>query len=168
MRETAHAALAHLRMDPARHGADRAKLAACDVHLHVPEAATAKDGPSAGISVFVALVSAFTGVPLRADVALTGEMSLTGRVLPVGGVRAKLLAAERAGVRRVVLPESNRADVPADLSTEVVLVSSIDEVVRAAFATPPGAGGAAGGRGEAAGEAGAKGKKKGRRGGAGA
>jgi ATP-dependent Lon protease len=138
MRESAHAALAHLRVDPARYGADRARLAACDVHLHVPEAATAKDGPSAGVAVFTALLSAVTGAALRADVALTGEISLTGRVLPVGGVRAKLLAAERSGVRRVILPEANRADIPEDLSIEVVLVSAVDEVVRAVFpAAPP-------------------------------
>lgn len=133
MRETAHAALALLRVDPGRFGAERARLAAADLHLHVPDAATAKDGPSAGIAVFCAMLGALTGKPVRADVAMTGELSLTGRVLPVGGVRAKLLAAERAGVRRVILPEGNRADVPPDLSAEVITARSIEEVVAAAF-----------------------------------
>jgi ATP-dependent Lon protease len=137
MRESAHAALAHLRIEPERYGADPSRLA-CDVHVHVPEAATAKDGPSAGTALFAALLSAVTRVPVRADVALTGEISLTGRVLPVGGVRPKLLAAERAGVRRVVLPEENLADVPPDLSIEVVAVRSLEEVVAAAFHELPG------------------------------
>jgi endopeptidase La len=136
MQEAAHAALAHLRITPERYGATRDRLAA-DVHIHVPEAALAKDGPSAGITLFAALLSAVIGTPLRADVALTGELTLTGRVLPVGGVRAKLLAAERAGVRRVILPADNRADVPPDLATEIVLVREVDEVVRAAFERPP-------------------------------
>jgi ATP-dependent Lon protease len=99
----------------------------------MPEASQAKDGPSAGTAIFAALVSALSRVPLPADLALTGEISLTGRVLPVGGVRAKLLAAERAGVKRVILPEDNRADVPEDLALETVLVRSLDQVFRAAF-----------------------------------
>jgi ATP-dependent Lon protease len=136
MRETAQAALAHLRMAPERYGADRAKLEV-DVHIHVPEAALAKDGPSAGIALFAALLSAVTGVPLRADVALTGELTLTGHVLPVGGVRPKLLAAERAGVRRVILPADNRADIPPDLGAEVVTVREAAEVVSAAFSRSP-------------------------------
>lgn len=136
MQETAHAALAHLRITPERYGATRERLTA-DVHVHVPEAALAKDGPSAGIALFAALLSAVTSTPLRADVALTGELTLTGRVLPVGGVRAKLLAAERAGVRRVILPADNSADVPPDLAAEIVLVREVEEVVRAAFERPP-------------------------------
>ena len=133
MQESVRAALAHLRVAPDRYGVDRSRLGASDVHLHLPEAATAKDGPSAGTAVFAALVSALVGVRLPADLALTGEISLTGRVLPVGGVRAKLLAAERAGIRRVILPEDNRADVPADLALELVFVRSLDEVRCAAL-----------------------------------
>jgi ATP-dependent Lon protease len=133
LQESVRAALAHLRVAPDRYGVDRARLAASDVHLHLPEAATAKDGPSAGTAVFAALVSALAGMRLPADLALTGEISLTGRVLPVGGVRAKLLAAERAGIRRVILPEDNRADVPADLALEIVFTRSLDEVLRSAL-----------------------------------
>jgi ATP-dependent Lon protease len=132
MGETAKTALAHLKINAAHYGIALERFAA-DIHVHVPEAAQAKDGPSAGITLFAALLSSMTGTPLRAGVALTGEMTLTGRVLPVGGVRAKLLAAERAGVRRVILPEDNRADVPADLALEVVTVRDLEGVVRAAF-----------------------------------
>jgi ATP-dependent Lon protease len=133
LEESVRAALAHLRVAPERYGIDRDRLGAVDVHLHLPEASQAKDGPSAGTAIFAALVSALSGAPVPADLALTGEISLTGRVLPVGGVRAKLLAAERAGVRRVILPEDNRADVPTDVSLATVLVRSLDEVFRAAF-----------------------------------
>jgi ATP-dependent Lon protease len=131
--ESARAALSHLRVAPERYGIARGALDARDVHLHLPEAATAKDGPSAGTAIFAALVSALSGVAVPADLALTGEISLTGRVLPVGGVRAKLLAAERAGVTRVILPEDNRADVPRDVALTTVLVRTLDEVFAAAF-----------------------------------
>lgn len=132
MGETAKTALAHLKMNAAHYGVALERFAV-DIHVHVPEAAQAKDGPSAGITLFAALLSSMTGTPLRAGVALTGEMTLTGRVLPVGGVRAKLLAAERAGVRRVILPEENRADVPADLTLEIIAVRDLEGVIRAAF-----------------------------------
>ena len=82
-----------------------------DVHIHVPAGATPKDGPSAGVAMFLALVSLLTGVPVRADVAMTGEITLRGLVLPVGGIKEKFLAAHRAGIKRVVLPERNRKDV---------------------------------------------------------
>jgi ATP-dependent Lon protease len=140
--ESVRAALAHLRVAPERYGIARAAFEARDVHLHVPEAATEKDGPSAGTAIFAALCSALSGVALPADLALTGEISLTGRVLPVGGVRPKLLAAERAGVRRVIVPEDNRADVPKDAALEVVHVRTLDEVFRAAFGRDPAAVGA--------------------------
>lgn len=133
LQESVRAAIGHLRVAPERYGLTRERVDGLDVHVHLPDAATAKDGPSAGTAVFSALVSALSGVALPADLAFTGEISLTGRVLPVGGVRAKLLAAERAGVRRVILPEGNRADVPADVALEPVLVRSLDEVFRAAF-----------------------------------
>jgi ATP-dependent Lon protease len=132
MREAGHAAIALLRSDPARYGVDPARLER-DFHVHVPEAATPKEGPSAGIALFCALLSAATGRAARADVAMTGELTLRGRVLAVGGVRAKVLAAERAGVKRVLVPSDNRADVPEDLSIEVVLVSDLEDVVDAVF-----------------------------------
>jgi ATP-dependent Lon protease len=131
--ESVRAALSHLRVGPERYGIAAERLAQSDVHLHLPEAAIPKDGPSAGTAIFAALVSALSGVRVPADLALTGEISLTGRVLPVGGVRPKLLAAERAGVKRVIVPEDNRADVPKDVALEVVLVRSLAEVMRVVF-----------------------------------
>ena len=135
MREAAHAALALLRSDPTRWGAEAARLA-CDFHVHVPEAATPKDGPSAGVALFAALLSSATGRPVRADVAMTGEITLSGRVLPVGGVRAKVLAAERAGARLVVVPEQNRADVPSDLQIEVKYVRELREAIDCVMTAP--------------------------------
>jgi ATP-dependent Lon protease len=132
MRESVQTALSYARMHAARLGI-RAERLACDVHLHAPEGAVPKDGPSAGIAVLTALVSAFRGAAPLAGVALTGEMSLAGHVLRVGGVRAKLLAAERAGVKRVVLPADNLPDVPPDLKIAVVPVRSVEEALSAAF-----------------------------------
>jgi ATP-dependent Lon protease len=105
--------------------------------VHLPEAAVKKDGPSAGVATFLAIVSALTGRPARGDVAITGELSLHGDVLPVGGVRAKMLAAERAGLSKVVLPASNAADVPSDARIERVFVSTVDEALEAVL-TPAG------------------------------
>jgi endopeptidase La len=132
MRESAQAALAYLRADPARYGVAPDRLER-DVHVHVPEGATPKEGPSAGLALVAALVSAATGRAARGDVALTGEITLTGRVLPVGGVRAKVLAAERAGIRRIVVPEGNRADVPEGVGAEIVFVGRVEEGVEAAL-----------------------------------
>lgn len=136
MRESAHTALAHLRMDPGRYGVAADRLGG-DFHVHVPEGATPKEGPSAGTALFCAFLSWATGIPLRSDVALSGEITLSGRVLPVGGVRAKVLAAERAGVRRVVLPEENRGDVPEDARVEMVFVREIKELVPLVFTQVP-------------------------------
>jgi len=82
-----------------------------DLHIHVPEGATPKDGPSAGIGMCTAMVSVVTGIPVRADVAMTGEITLRGRVLPVGGLKEKLLAARRGGIRHVIIPEENRRNL---------------------------------------------------------
>ncbi|MBI5497301.1 MAG: AAA family ATPase [Deltaproteobacteria bacterium] len=136
MQESAQAALAHLRMDPARYAIDPGRLGG-DIHLHVPEAAMPKDGPSAGTAIFAALLSAATRRPLRPDVALTGEITLNGEVLPVGGVRAKLLAAERAGIRAVLLPADNAADIPEPLRVEVVLVRRVAQVAERVLVDPP-------------------------------
>ncbi|MCW5936853.1 MAG: endopeptidase La [Fimbriimonadaceae bacterium] len=109
MKESAYTAMTYLRANQERFSPD--KEFRCDLHVHVPEGAVPKDGPSAGVTILTALVSAFTGKPVRRDVAMTGEVTLRGRVLPVGGVREKILAAHRAGIKKVVLPEENLRDL---------------------------------------------------------
>jgi ATP-dependent Lon protease len=112
-----------------------------DVHIHVPEGAIPKDGPSAGITMCTALVSALTRMPVRRDVAMTGEITLRGKVLPIGGVKEKLLAAHRIGVSTVVMPRENEkdlADVPKNVleNLTVELVDHIDEVLKIALLPP--------------------------------
>jgi ATP-dependent Lon protease len=109
MKESALAAATYLRANQRRYGRDRDFRS--DLHVHVPEGAVPKDGPSAGVTILTALVSAFSERPVRRDVAMTGEITLRGRVLPVGGVREKVLAAHRAGIREVVLPAENAPDL---------------------------------------------------------
>jgi ATP-dependent Lon protease len=90
-----------------------------EIHIHIPEGAVPKDGPSAGVTMSTAILSAVAGIPVRSDVAMTGEVTLRGRVLPIGGLKEKLLAAKTAGVKTVIVPEKNRADV-AELDDEIV------------------------------------------------
>jgi ATP-dependent Lon protease len=121
MKESAQIALSYLRSHGATHGIDTATLNR-SVHLHVPAGAVPKDGPSAGVTMVTALASLASGRPVRADVGMTGEVTLNGRVLPIGGVRQKLLAAQRAGLKTVFLPERNEPDledVPADVLAEL-------------------------------------------------
>ncbi len=110
MKESAQTALSYLRSNAADIGVDAETFEKNDIHVHVPAGATPKDGPSAGVAIVLALTSLLTGLRVRSDLAMTGEISLRGRVLPVGGVKEKLLAAARAGVKRVILPERNRKD----------------------------------------------------------
>jgi ATP-dependent Lon protease len=132
MGESVQTALTYARMHAARLGLPE-NHADFDVHVHAPEGAIPKDGPSAGIALLVALVSAFRNEPPASDVAMTGEVSLSGQVLRVGGVKPKVLAAERAGVGRVLLPEGNLVDAPRDTRVVLVPVSHVDEALAAAF-----------------------------------
>ena len=141
MKESATAALSVVRARAEALGIDVDFLQKHDVHLHVPDGATPKDGPSAGIAMVTSLVSTLTKVPVKADVAMTGEITLRGRVTAIGGLKEKLLAALRGGVRTVVIPEENRkdlADIPANVTDglTIVPVKWIDEVLDIALASP--------------------------------
>jgi ATP-dependent Lon protease len=134
MRESAQAALSYLRTNAGRLGIDVHTLEHKTVHVHVPAGAIPKDGPSAGVTMLVALASQASGRIVRSEVGMTGEVTLRGRVLPVGGVKEKVLAAHRAGLRVVVLPrrcEPQLEDVPAEVRSaiEFVFVDSADEVL---------------------------------------
>jgi ATP-dependent Lon protease len=138
MRESAQAALSWVRSHAGDLGLEEDWFEGKDVHIHVPAGAVPKDGPSAGIAMATALASLALARPVSEDVAMTGEITLTGQVLPIGGVREKVLAAQRAGVTTVVLPKENEGDLD-DLPREVrksmrfVLADAIDEVIEAAF-----------------------------------
>ncbi|TMK73396.1 MAG: endopeptidase La [Actinobacteria bacterium] len=138
MQESAQAALSWVRSHAETLGVDPQWFAEHDVHIHVPAGAVPKDGPSAGITIATAIASLVRSVPVSEDVGMTGEITLTGQVLPIGGVREKVLAAERAGLKRVILPRENEpdlAELPAETKREVefVLVDSIDEVFAVAL-----------------------------------
>jgi ATP-dependent Lon protease len=138
MRESAQAALSYLRSAPGRLGLNEAHFENKDFHVHVPAGAIPKDGPSAGITMLVALASALTGRIVRHDVGMTGEITLRGKILPVGGIKEKVLAAHRAGIQTVILPKRNErdlADVPEELRRElnVVLVDTVDEALAVAL-----------------------------------
>ena len=134
MQESAKAAYSVVRSRSERLGLDTEFHNKFDTHVHVPEGATPKDGPSAGIAMVTALVSVLSGVPIRSDVAMTGEITLRGRVLPIGGLKEKLLAALRGGIRTVIIPEENRkdlADIPKNVTQgmKIIPVKWIDEVL---------------------------------------
>jgi ATP-dependent Lon protease len=140
MKESAAAALSYLKARAADIGIDPTLFDKNDIHVHVPAGAQPKEGPSAGVTVLTAMASILTGRPARDDIAMTGEITLRGRVLPIGGIKEKVLGAHRAGIRRVLLPTRNEADlddIPADLRAEMelVLVDSIDQVLREALTT---------------------------------
>ncbi|MBK8984709.1 MAG: endopeptidase La [Chloroflexi bacterium] len=138
MQESAQAALTYTRSQVDVLGIDPDKFDKVDIHLHVPEGAVPKDGPSAGVALASALISAFTNRPIRRDVSMTGEITLRGRVLPVGGVREKALAARRAGIRTFILPQKNERDleeIPKKLRQDVefILVKQVDEALAVAL-----------------------------------
>jgi len=141
MKESARAALSYVQANAAQLGVAEKPMEGWDVHVHVPAGATPKDGPSAGVTLFTALVSLLSGVPVRTDTAMTGEATLRGRVLPVGGIKEKVLAAHRLGLKRVVIPEACAAElreVPQRVrdELEIVLVKRMDEVLNAALDRP--------------------------------
>jgi ATP-dependent Lon protease len=141
MKESAQAALTLLKTRAGALGID-ADLQKKDVHVHVPAGAIPKDGPSAGVAMFVALASMALDRAVPADLAMTGEISLRGLVLPVGGIREKVLAALRAGIRTVMLPARNRRDldeIPAQARAqlEIVWLDSIDDAIRVALDGAP-------------------------------
>jgi ATP-dependent Lon protease len=136
MRESARIALTFVRSKSAEIGVDADLFTQSDVHVHVPAGATPKDGPSAGVAMTMAIASLFTGRPVRSDVGMTGEVTLRGRVLPIGGVKMKVLAAHRAGLTTVILPKRNERDledVPEDVRSKMtfVLVERIEEALKA-------------------------------------
>ena len=135
MKESARAALSWVRAHAAEYGADPDFFKSAEIHLHVPSGAIPKDGPSAGVTLATALASELTRRPVRGDIAMTGEITLSGRVLPVGGVKEKVLAARRVGIREVILPKQNEKNVNEDLTEElrrdltIHLVQTVDEVL---------------------------------------
>lgn len=138
MQESAQAALSYLKSRTQQFHVDPEVYENVDIHIHIPEGAIPKDGPSAGVTICTALVSAFTGCPIRKDVGMTGEITLRGRVLPVGGVREKVLAAHRAGLKIVLLPKKNvrdLVDVPKNARNElnIIPVEHIDKVLETAL-----------------------------------
>jgi len=142
MKESIQAAQAYVRSRSNDFGIPSSMFERKDIHVHVPEGATPKDGPSAGVAMVTAIVSVLTGIAVRKDVAMTGEITLRGRVLPIGGLKEKLLAALRAGIKKVVIPEENAKDL-ADISDEVkgaleiIPVSRMDEVLKVALERVP-------------------------------
>lgn len=138
MKESAQAAFSYVRSNAKELGIDENFHEKFDIHIHVPEGAVPKDGPSAGITMTTALVSALTGVPIRREVGMTGEVTLRGRVLPIGGLKEKSLSAHRAGLTKIILPKDNEKDIddiPESIREELsfVLVSHVDEVLKAAL-----------------------------------
>jgi ATP-dependent Lon protease len=134
MKESAQAALSYIRSRADKLGLPTDFYDKSDIHVHVPAGAIPKDGPSAGVTIAASLASLLTGRPVRPDVAMTGEITLRGKVLPVGGIKEKVLAARRAGIKMVILPRRNERDlddVPPELREEMetVFVDTVDEVL---------------------------------------
>lgn len=142
MKESISAAASYVRSRSAEFGIEPPQFDRIDTHVHVPEGATPKDGPSAGVAMVTSIVSVMTGIPVRANVAMTGEITLRGRVLPIGGLKEKLLAALRGGITKVLIPEENAkdlADIPDNVKNglEIVPVSIMDEVLEHALVSKP-------------------------------
>ncbi|MDQ4087465.1 MAG: endopeptidase La [Pseudomonadota bacterium] len=141
MQESVQAAFSFVKARAPSYGVKPSLFARKDIHVHLPEGAVPKDGPSAGIGMVTAIISTLTGIPVRRDVAMTGEVTLRGRVLPIGGLKEKLLAALRGGIAKVLIPAENEkdlAEIPANIreGLEIVTVAHVDEVLGQALATP--------------------------------
>jgi ATP-dependent Lon protease len=142
MKESISAAASYVRSRAIDFGVEPPLFDRRDIHVHVPEGATPKDGPSAGIAMATAIVSVLTGIPIRRDIAMTGEVTLRGRVLPIGGLKEKLLAALRGGIKKVLIPEDNAkdlVDLPKSVKNglEIVPVSRMDQVLQHALVRQP-------------------------------
>jgi ATP-dependent Lon protease len=138
MKESAQAALSYVRSQTETFGINKDFYEKTDIHIHVPAGAIPKDGPSAGVTMTTAIVSMLTGRPVKHDLAMTGEITLRGKVMPIGGVKEKVLAAKRAGIKTIILPEKNKndlEDVPEDLRKEMefIFVDTIDQVIKNAL-----------------------------------
>ena len=152
MKESAQAALSYLRSSAPRLGIEEDFFDRYDIHIHVPAGAIPKDGPSAGITIATALASLLLDRPIKPRVSMTGEITLRGEVLPIGGVKEKALAAHRAGIRTLVLPRKNEkdlVDIPDEVREDlrIILVETVDQVWQAVFGKAPFARKAAAGSG---------------------
>ncbi len=142
MKESIDAARSYVRSKATSFGIKPPTFEKVDIHVHVPEGATPKDGPSAGVAMAVSIISVLTGIPVRRDVAMTGEVTLRGRVLPIGGLKEKLLAALRAGIKTVIIPEENEkdlAEIPDNVKSgmTIVPVKNVTEVLKVALSRQP-------------------------------
>jgi ATP-dependent Lon protease len=142
MKESISAAASYVRSRAVDFGIEPPLFDKRDIHVHVPEGATPKDGPSAGVAMATAIVSVLTGIPVKADVAMTGEITLRGRVLPIGGLKEKLLAALRGGIKKVLIPEDNvkdLAEIPDNVKNgmEIIPVARVGDVLRNALVRMP-------------------------------
>ena len=141
MRESVQAAESYVKSRAVSFGIQPPIFEKRDIHVHVPEGATPKDGPSAGVAMLTSIVSVLTGIPVRKDIAMTGEITLRGRVLPIGGLKEKLLAALRGGIRKVLIPKENEkdlADIPDNVKKglEIVAMTTVDDVLKHALTRP--------------------------------
>lgn len=139
MKESAQAGISYIRSVASKYGIDQEFFQENDIHVHIPEGAVPKDGPSAGITMATAMLSAIVGKPVRADLAMTGEITLRGRVLPIGGLKEKLLAAKYAKIKEVLVPKENKPDIK-ELDEEItdglkiIFVENMNEVLERALA----------------------------------
>ena len=141
MTESIQAAKSYVQSRAPEFGVKPTLFSKKDIHVHVPEGATPKDGPSAGVGMVTSIVSVLTGIPVNKDVAMTGEVTLRGRVLPIGGLKEKLLAAHRGGIKLVLIPKDNEKDlidIPDNIKRglDIVAVSVVDEVLERALTKP--------------------------------